>query len=268
MAREAQRDPAGLSGGARHALLAGLIDHAALFPPASLPLDAAVEIDRAACERPEAWMLGRFVVPASKLGELPEGFERSLSVVLDLGELPSLDGFAVERVEARLEAAPALADVSGPERFLEVWPGHEDELDAVAAAGASAKVRCGGATPDMFPSPGELAAFVVGCRDRGLRFKATAGLHHPIRDGIVHGFLNLLGAAVLAHAEGAGERELAEVLLEDDAGAFEVSGEAFAVHGREHGAAAVAAARAELFAGYGSCSFSEPVEDLHRLRMI
>jgi hypothetical protein len=271
MAREAQRDPAGLSAGsARHALLRDLIDHAALFPPASLPMDAALEVDAAARRRPEAWMLGRFVVPASKLGDLPSDFAPALTVVLDTRELPPVRGRTVERVEARLESAAAVVSTGadGAERFLEVWPGHEDKLDAVAAAGASAKVRCGGATPEMFPSPGELAAFIVGCRARRLRFKATAGLHHPIRDGIVHGFLNLLAAAVLTVADGAGERELIEVLLEDDPRAFAVDDDALSVHGRPFGPDAIAAARRELFVGYGSCSFTEPVEDLRRMGIL
>jgi len=120
----------------------------------------------------------------------------------------------------------------------------------------------------MFPSPAELAAFIVGCRDLGLSFKATAGLHHPIRDGIVHGFLNLLAAAVLAHASGAGERELAGVLLETDASVFGVTDEAFTIGGHRFEADQVAAARTELFVGYGSCSFSEPVEDLHGLGLL
>ena len=152
--------------------------------------------------------------------------------------------------------------------FLEVWPGDDAKLRAVADRGAGAKVRCGGPTPDMFPSPAELAAFICGCRDLGLPFKATAGLHHPIRDGIVHGFLNLLGAAVLAHAAKAGERELIDVLLAEDASAFPVTDDSFGVAGRAFGADEVAAARAELFIGYGSCSFSEPVEDLKGLRIL
>ncbi|MGH2968884.1 MAG: hypothetical protein ACRDK0_07450, partial [Solirubrobacteraceae bacterium] len=152
--------------------------------------------------------------------------------------------------------------------FLEVWPGDDAKLRAVAERGAGAKVRCGGATPDMFPSPAELAAFIIGCRDLGLPFKATAGLHHPIRDGIVHGFLNLLAAAVLAHAAGAEERELSTVLLEEDASAFSVGEDAFTVRGHRFGADAVAAARERLFVGYGSCSFSEPVQDLHGLRIL
>ena len=252
--------------GARHALLAGLIDHAALFPPASLPIDAAIEVDRAARATPQAWMLHRFLVPASKLVELPAGFDPPLGVIVDMDELPPLSA-QVEVVEARLERAGAVEGVSA-RVFLEIMPGDDAALDAVAAAGAGAKVRCGGATPGMFPTPAELAHFVCGCSDRGLAFKATAGLHHPIRDGVAHGFLNLLGATLLAHADGAEPRELTEVLLDEDPGAFSVTGEAFTVRGRPYGADAVAAARQRLFTGYGSCSFSEPVEDLKGLRIL
>jgi hypothetical protein len=252
--------------GAREALLSRLIDHAALFPPASLPMEAAIEVDRQARGTPQAWMLNRFLVPASRLVELPDGFDPPLGVIVDVDELPRLSG-RVEVVEARLERAHATEGVDA-RVFLEIHPGDDEPLDAVRERGAGAKVRCGGPTPDLFPSPWELAHFVCGCRDRGLAFKATAGLHHPIRDGIAHGFLNLLGAAVLAHAEGAGPRDLVPVLLEEDAAAFEVTDEAFTVHGHALGAEAVAATRERLFVGYGSCSFSEPVEDLRGLRIL
>ena len=252
--------------GARHALLSKLIDHAARFPPASLPMEAAIEVDRWARGTPQAWMLNRFLVPATRLVELPEGFDPPLGVIVDVDELPPLSA-QVDVVEARLERAAATDGVDA-RVFLEIWPGDDAALDTVHERGAGAKVRCGGPTPDMFPSPAELAHFICGCRDRGLAFKATAGLHHPIRDGIVHGFLNLLGAAVLAHAEGAGPRDLVPVLLEQDAEAFEVTDEAFTVRGHALGAGAVAAAREALFVGYGSCSFSEPVEDLRGLRIL
>jgi len=251
--------------GARHALLSRLIDHAVLFPPASLPMDAALEVDRAARATPHAWMLNRFLVPASRLVELPAGFDPPLGVIVDVDALPPLSD-QVDIVEARLERA-AVTDGAGVRVFLEVWPGDEAKLDAVAERGTGAKVRCGGPTPDMFPSPAELADFICGCRDRGLAFKATAGLHHPIRDGIAHGFLNLLAASVLAYT-GAASRDLVDVLLEEDARAFEVSDEAFTVRGQAFGADAVSAARERLFVGYGSCSFSEPVEDLRGLRIL
>lgn len=52
------------------ALLTGLIDYAGLFPPAQLPLDRAVMNYLAYRQSPDAWMLGRFVMPAARLGEL------------------------------------------------------------------------------------------------------------------------------------------------------------------------------------------------------
>jgi hypothetical protein len=256
-----------MSEGARSALLGRLIDHAAMFPPASLPLDAALEVDRHARSTPEAWLLNRFLVPASHLPDVPAGFEPPIGVIVDTDGPPDLQGRRIESVEVRLEHADLVAGVEPPV-FLEVWAGDASRLREVADLGAGAKVRCGGATPDMFPSPGELAAFIVGCRDLGLRFKATAGLHHPLRDGIVHGFLNLLGAAVVAHAAGGGERDLIDVLLADDAAAFSVTDDAFQVAGRAFGAEQVAASREELFVGYGSCSFSEPVEDLKGLGVL
>src|SRR4051794_5453931 len=97
-------------------------------------------------------MLHRFLVPASQLEALPAGFTPPLGVILDGARLPSLAGRRVEVVEARLERAEAVA--GAPARvFLEVWPGDPGRLDAVAAAGAGAKVRCGGPTPGMVSPP-------------------------------------------------------------------------------------------------------------------
>ena len=73
---------------ARRALLGSLIDHAALFPPASMNMEEAVAEDREARAGAYGWMLARFVCPASRLAELHEGFggwaaTPPLSVVLD-----------------------------------------------------------------------------------------------------------------------------------------------------------------------------------------
>ena len=279
-----------MSGDARRALLGRLIDHAALFPPASMDMPDAIAADRAARATGEAWMLDRFICPASRLGELPADAPR-LSVVLDGGEgdLESVagaiaDGRAVELIEARIDPTwipdtQALVRSmlgEGVQVFWELPPGRgvRGEVAAVREAGAGAKIRCGGVTAEAFPPVEAVAAFVVACRDAGVRFKATAGLHHPVRHveqstGFhMHGFLNLLAAAVFAHADGIGEGELAALLAEEDPAAFSVDADGLAVHGHHAGAAAIAAARAELFAAYGSCSFSEPVEDLTALGVL
>lgn len=50
-----------------HALMSGLIDYAGLFPPAKLPMPASVEKYAQYAASNEAWMLGRFIVPVSKI---------------------------------------------------------------------------------------------------------------------------------------------------------------------------------------------------------
>jgi hypothetical protein len=52
------------------ALLGGALDYAGLFPPARLPLDQAVRNYLRYGREPESWLLGRFVLPAARLGEL------------------------------------------------------------------------------------------------------------------------------------------------------------------------------------------------------
>jgi hypothetical protein len=238
---------------ARRALLERLIDHAALFPPASLTMDEAVAADRAARAGEHAWMLGRFIVPASRLGELPAGFAPRLSVVADVDPLPPLPA-AVELVEVR---APRTVSVPpGVRVFTEVRPG-------MPLPEGDAKLRCGGET---FPSVEEVAAFVAACHGAGKAFKATAGLHHPLRTPSRHGFLNLLAAAVFVGS--VDERELVALVGEEDPRAFTLDDEAFTARGHRADAATIAAARRDLFVAYGSCSFSEPVDDLRALGLL
>lgn len=50
--------------------MTNLIDYAGLFPPASLPLETAIRQHAAYQVGEDAWMLGSFVIPATKLTEL------------------------------------------------------------------------------------------------------------------------------------------------------------------------------------------------------
>jgi hypothetical protein len=239
---------------ARRALLARLIDHAPTFPPASLPVGDALAEDARALASPHAFMLARIVWPASAAASLPG--ERAVSLVLDA----PIDGIVVESVEARyrddLGALVGLAD----EVYVEVPLDDELEarLDALAAHGLRAKVRCGGAE---VPSAGGLARFVRACRERGLVFKATAGLHHALRTNGEHGFLNLLAAAAFAGDE-------LRALEEGDALQLVLTEDAFRWRDRTAGAAELERVRRELFHSIGSCSFFEPVEELEALGVL
>jgi hypothetical protein len=149
-------------------------------------------------------------------------------------------------------------------------------LDAIAAAGCRAKVRTGGVTADRFPSARSLAACLHACAARGLALKATAGLHHPIRNayrltyerdspsGVMHGFVNLLVAALTIRAGGS-EADAARVLETTDPRRFGVGADAISWEGQQFGAQACEDTRALLLRSVGSCSFEEPVEELRGL---
>lgn len=279
---------------ARRALLHELIDDAGLFPPASLSMDAAAEQHAAARGGPHAWMLGRFICPASRLEELRKHLDLldrwRLSVIVDepegAAELASWledppPGAAVEIVEAPpamhdLGAAGAAVDGHGIPAFLEVPPGEplDPVLSEIAERGREAKLRTGGATAGHFPAPETVAAFLDGCRRRDIRCKVTAGLHHPFRHtdaetGFVrHGFLNLVGAAVLASAHDLGPGALAPVVEDTEPGSFTLTAARFAWRDLEADPGRIARARRDLFFAYGSCSFDEPVEDLLALGIL
>jgi hypothetical protein len=236
---------------ARVALLSGLIDHAPVFPPASLPLPAALEVDARARASAASFMLGRFVCPASGLHRLPP-VGRGVSVVLNASFRPREDVEAVETTtNDGLDELPRLAR----EVYVEVPldEGLELRLDELAARGLCAKVRCGGTS---VPDEWALGGFVRACGERGIPFKATAGLHHAGRTEAEHGFLNLLAAAVF------GEEEAA--LAETDPEAFSLDADAFSWGDRRADAAEVAQARVERLRSIGSCSFFEPVEELEQ----
>jgi len=255
------------------ALLGSLIDHAALFPPASMAPPDALAADRGARDGEHAWMLARFVCPASRLHELALAAGGStalppLSVVLDgdAGDALRLTVAAVA-AGARVELVEVAASDPGDLRAeVDRALGAHVRLHVEGADPASlrervaAKVRCGGATPAATPSPEALAAFVAACAGAGVPFKATAGLHHPVRTAGMHGFLNLLAAACLAHA-GGGEDALAAVLALDDPGAVLETLAGVRPEG-------VGATRAGLFHSIGSCSFAEPVDDLRALDVL
>lgn len=236
---------------ARRAALDGLIDHAALFPPASMSVADGLAEDARVRASGEAWIVRRFVVPASRLGELGEVVV-PLSVVLDApygGGDPR-----VEAAEARPGTDPESVAGLAPEVYVEL----PADLERLAALGLRAKVRCGGAAVPTVP---ELAACVRSCRELGLVFKATAGLHHPVRTAGQHGFLNLLAAAVFAGGEEA-------TLAETDAGAFGLDADTFRWRDRQADADRLADVRRELFAGFGSCSVAEPVDELEGLGLL
>jgi hypothetical protein len=290
------------------ALLSGIVDYAGLFPPAALAMeDAAAEYARWR-RSPEAWMLGRFVLPAARLA----GFARAADGLLPDGgagapwRLSALLGPDARGDSARVvsfnDAHAGRAVVDAVEAKATTAEETRDALDAVppgiAAAvevpldaelapilavlrerGARAKARTGGVVPEAIPEPAALARFMDACAAAGVGWKATAGLHHPLRAAhaltyasdapraVMHGFLNVFAAAALL-AAGASAAEIELVLRETNAAAFRFTDEGLSWRLLGAPVAAVALARERAGASFGSCSFAEPVEGLRALGVI
>lgn len=240
---------------ARGALLERLLDHAPEFPPAELPPAQALAEDERARRSAHAFALGRYVCRAARLQELPE-LGRGVSVVLDA---PLEAQPRVEAVEAAyregVEELVGLAD----EVYVEVpIDGDlEERLERLHARGLHAKVRCGGAS---VPSIEDLARFVRSCRERGIAFKATAGLHHALPGEGHHGLVNVLAAAVFGDEERA--------LSDRDPSSFALDADSFRWGSWCAGPAELARARRERLRSVGTCSFFEPIEELVALELL
>ncbi len=142
-------------------------------------------------------------------------------------------------------------------------------VDTVCVGG---KLRTGGVTSDLFPSSELVACFVTAMHERGIPWKATAGLHHPVR-GVyngqpMHGFLNVLGAACGVFCGALGYEQIVELLDDADSSAFGLTEDAFTWRSHRFAPAIINAMRRETFRSFGSCSFDEPVEGLLELRML
>jgi hypothetical protein len=286
------------------AALSGFIDYAGLFPPAGLDLATTVANHDCYSQSPERWMLGRLVVPLARLDELaailcrtPGERDWSVSALVTAADgfdaveaslarfhAPGCSGVTVTSVEATLPDVASVARLRAAtperlERFIEI-PLDETRdawLDAVAAARCHAKIRTGGVTGDRFPSPATLAGVLAACARRQLPLKATAGLHHPMRNAypltyepdspsaLMHGFVNLLAAALVLRSGAGGEDAAVRALHTRDSREFAFQSDAFRWNGWSFDAAACEDTRAHLLRSVGSCSFEEPVTDLGAL---
>lgn len=296
-------------------LLHGLIDYAGLFPPAALDMTSAVRNYAAYYSSEQAWMLGRFVVPVARLdefrqtaaGQLPDGgwegdeyWRLSALAGADLAaDLETIASFnhhyatlpppwseGLAKVDTIEIKANQPAEIERLMRLIpaKLTPYFEIPIAAdpaalvktIAEAEARAKVRTGGITPDAFPSSHDLARFIAACAQADVPFKATAGLHHPLRSihrltyepdsptALMHGFLNVFIAAGFAQF-GMETELLVEILEERSPEAFVFDGGG--VRWREHDLvlAHLRNTRSLFALSFGSCSFTEPVEELQQL---
>ncbi len=294
-------------------LLHRLIDYAGLFPPARLDMPATVRNYASYLDHPDQWMLGRLIVPVARLDELEQhaaallprdddaepwhisaipvaaseagdDFVRDIEAinrfneahgegangraVIDTVEIQAANAAAVE---AALDAIP---DELFPYFELPVAEDLRGMITTLVGSQAGAKIRTGGVTADLVPTVEQVASFIAMCATADVPFKATAGLHHPLRNHdrvaqtMFYGFFNVFIAAALADQHGWAADDLHPVLTEDSIDAFTFDDDA--VTWRDHRVTVeqLDICRRGFAVSFGSCSFDEPRDDLRELHLL
>jgi hypothetical protein len=205
---------------------------------------------------------------------------RWLSSNVDLVAISHLEMFLPHDVDLALldEARSILGDLPAfweapPDRAqgtIVLLAEHNSDAD-LATFGY--KLRTGGVRADAFPTSAQIAEALVTPATHQLPIKFTAGLHHPIRqfrDEVktkMHGFLNVLGAAVLA-AEHRWDAHQTSIMLEDEnADSFSFTDDLFAWREWKIDIERLKYRR-KFVTSFGSCSFDEPREDLRALGLL
>ncbi|GAC1492714.1 MAG: hypothetical protein NVS1B5_17860 [Gemmatimonadaceae bacterium] len=154
-----------------------------------------------------------------------------------------------------------------------------DLAGAASRSGVRLKMRTGGVTAAAFPSAEQLARFIATCVSAGVPFKATAGLHHPLRGSYpltygvesdtaeMFGFLGVFLAPALLRS-GLPPSLIATLIAERDPTAFDFEDDAATWRGWRAGTAEIIRARSSGAVSVGSCSFLEPVNDLTALGLL
>ena len=290
-------------------LLNEIIDYAGLFPPSQVSMSEAVLNYATYRHSNYGWMLGRFILPVSRLDEfyesarefLPRGREAAWRLSVLAGEdvsatIRSINEFnrkhsdtavcdvlevkaaTVSKIENTMTALPKAIIP-----YFEIAPVGRTFVDLIATLGIKklrAKLRTGGVTREEFPATRDIIRFVRTCTAANVPFKATAGLHHPIRcfkpltyapdapQGTMHGFLNMLIMAGFAR-ESFRVSLLEEIMEEEFEEVFEFTEGGVAWRGSHvltvgH----IDRLRSKGMRSFGSCSFDEPVADLQELGIL
>jgi hypothetical protein len=295
-------------------LLNAVVDYAGLFPPAKLEMAPTVKNYHTQRAGPDAWMLGRLVLPVARFEEFEKaaagllpvvsgpthddawsitaltaaagdaGFARDVEAIERFNDLHAQEGAGAVFVDCIEVKATTAAEIDRALDMVpdELFPYFELPLDgdprgliaALAGLHAGAKIRTGGLVPEAHPAPESVARFILACARAEVPFKATAGLHHPLRHHAAdvgcrqHGFLNVFIGGALAFAGKVEESDLAALLAEESITAFAVADDGIAWRDRRLTVGELREARDAFAHAFGSCSFDEPLADLRQLGLL
>ena len=289
------------------ALLAEIIDYAGLFPPSQLPMAEAAANYARYKSGEDNWMLGRFVVPVTRLEEFADSAKEffsgdgetwKLSVLASediYGTIREIESFnnqfagdaVCDALEVKANTGAQIEEIaeSVPPQlttYFEIPIGEElaDLIATIAISGGRAKIRTGGIVQNAFPTVAQITRFVRTCLAANVPFKATAGLHHPLccqkpltyeKDaemGTMHGFLNFFLA--VGFLQQGHKTDVIKELLEDRKAENFTFDETGALWRQEYfiPTAQLKFLREKNIISFGSCSFEEPITDLQEIGIL
>jgi hypothetical protein len=277
-----------------------MFDYAGLFPPAGHAMEDALTEFLHHHGGIEGFLVNQFVCPAGWVNELAESIARvgDENIAFDV----TLIGTSVDRIEAdvasaeaNLQAFPGVL-VTGYELKINPTDFHAShakrlaglDIDAVfvelpvndaglaayekvaVAESIGVKMRTGGLEEKAYPTPSVLANAIKEAVDLNLSIKMTAGLHHPLYhrhatlDTHEFGFLNVGLAVLLANTEDLSAREIEGVLTLDSLDDVQFLENEIRVGDHMVMGEDLKDIR-DVFYGIGSCSITEPINDLDSL---
>lgn len=287
-------------------LLADTVDYAGLFPPSQVSMKTAVENYAAYLKSENSWMIGRFITPVSNLDKFKKEFESvrkegdeiwKTSVIIaddferNLGKVKRFnqknqDCAVIETVEIKVNSSEEIKQVAHvlPDNLICYFEVPSsivltEMMTAIALTKTRAKIRTGGITPEAFPPIDEIVKFMRVCTAANVPFKATAGLHHPLRchkpltyeenavKGAMNGFLNLFLAAVFLR-QNLNHTFVHELMKDSDAGNFRFTNDGVSWKNHTATISEIESARKRGIISFGSCSFTEPIEDLQEIGLL
>jgi hypothetical protein len=284
-------------------LLTEIVDYAGLFPPSKVGMTSAVHNYENYRRSENAWLLGRFIVPISRLDEflfeaeskfdeniwrlsvIAEGnLEENVNKIANFNEVNAGKAI-VDTLEVKVNSADEIHEANKilPKDltvFFEI-PLQDimtDLMIALAMTKKRAKIRTGGITQDAFPNSAEIIKFMRVCIAANVPFKATAGLHHPLKCvkpltyeenapiGTMHGFFNVFLVACFLR-QNLNNSFVYELINDTDISNFKFYENSISWKNQTISVNEIALARTKNAISFGSCSFLEPIEDLTNLEL-
>lgn len=287
-------------------LLADTVDYAGLFPPSQVSMKTAIENYNQYLKSEHAWMLGRFITPVANLEKFKKEFEavwkkgdatwKISGIIADEAEknLGKVKRFN-QKNEGRAVIETVEIKVNSPEEIKQIAENLPENLicyfevpssiiltelmTAIALTKTRAKIRTGGITQEAFPPIDEIVKFMRVCIAANVPFKATAGLHHPLRcvkpltyeenapKGTMNGFLTLFLTAAFLR-QNLNHNFVHELMNETDANNFTFTDDGISWKNHTLSVQEIENARKKAAISFGSCSFDEPIDDLQTLDLL